>query len=58
MTKKKDSKLQIQNSTVNFLVIAKDAHEDGIEVRVQSHDVWLTQKAIGQLFDADRSVVA
>ena len=22
------------------------------------HDVWLTQKAIGQLFDVDRSVVA
>ena len=24
---------------------------------VQDHDVWLTQKAIGQLFDVDRSVV-
>lgn len=27
------------------------------EVRVQNHDVWLTQKAIAQLFDVDRSVV-
>lgn len=26
-------------------------------MRVQDHDVWLTQKAIGQLFDVDRSVV-
>ena len=51
------SKLQIRNSTVDFLVFTKDAHEDGIEVRVQDHDVWLTQKAIGQLFDVDRSVV-
>ena len=38
-------------------MFTKDAHEDGIEVRVQDHDVWLTQKAIGQLFDVDRSVV-
>ena len=49
--------LQIRNSTVDFLVFTKDAGEDGIEVRVQDHDVWLTQKAIAQLFDIDRSVV-
>ena len=52
-----ENKMQIRNSTVDFLVFTKDAHEDGIEVRVQDHDVWLTQKAIGQLFDVDRSVV-
>ena len=53
----KENKLQIRNSTVDFLVFTKNAHEDGIEVRVQNHDVWLTQKAIGQLFDVDRSVI-
>ena len=47
--------MQFQNSTVDFLVFAKDAHEDGIEVRVQDYDIWLTQTAIGQLFDVDRS---
>lgn len=57
MAENKNTKLQIRNSTVDFLVFTKDAHEDGIEVRVQNHDVWLTQKAIGQLFDVDRSVV-
>lgn len=57
MIDKKKSKLQIRNSTVDFLVFTKDAKEDGIEVRVQNHDVWLTQKAIAQLFDVDRSVV-
>ena len=57
MAEKKNNKLLIRNSTVDFLVFTKDAHEDGIEVRVQDHDVWLTQKAIGQLFDVDRSVV-
>ena len=49
--------LQIRNSTVDFLVFTRDAGEDGIEVRVQNGDVWLTQKAISQLFDVDRSVV-
>ena len=50
-------KLQIRNSTVDFLIFTKDAKENGIEVRVQDENVWLTQKAIGQLFDIDRSVV-
>ena len=53
----KKDKLQIRNSTIDFLVFTKDAHEDSIEVRVQDHDVWLTQKTIAQLFDVDRSVV-
>ena len=61
MIDKKDNSanksLQIRNSTVDFLVFTKDAGENGIEVRVQNGDVWLTQKAIGQLFEVDRSVV-
>lgn len=57
MAKNEKSKIQIRNSTVDFLVFTKDAEEEGIEVRVQDHDVWLTQKAIGELFDVDRSVV-
>ena len=51
-------KIQIRNSTVDFLVFTRDAGDDGIEVRVQNNDVWLTQKAIAQLFDVDRSVVS
>lgn len=46
-----DKKIQIRNSTVDFLVFTKDAAEDSIEVRVQDKDVWLTQKAIAKLFD-------
>lgn len=34
--------MQIRNSTVDFLVFALDAKEEGIEVRVQNGDVWLT----------------
>ena len=52
-----DKKIQIRNSTVDFMVFTKDAGSDSIEVRVQNGDVWLTQKAISKLFDVDRSVV-
>lgn len=52
-----DKKIQIRNSTVDFFVFTKDAAEDSIEVRVQDKDVWLTQKAIAQLFDVERSVI-
>ncbi len=55
--KKDEKKLQIRNSTVDFLVFTRDAKEEGIEVRVQDSDVWLTQKAIGELFEVDRSVI-
>ena len=50
-------KIQIRNSTVDFMVFTKDAGSDSIEVCVQDGDVWLTQKAIATLFDIDRSVV-
>jgi hypothetical protein len=49
--------LQIRNSTVDFLVFTREAGEEGIEVRVQDGDVWLTQMAISRLFEVDRSVV-
>ncbi len=57
MKDKQLNKFQIRNSTVDFLVFTKDAHDEGIEVRVQDNSVWLTQKAISQLFDVDRSVI-
>lgn len=53
-----DKKLQIRNSTVDFLVFTKDSGKDSIEVRIQNDDVWLTQKAIAQLFDVERSVIS
>lgn len=49
--------MQIRNSTADFLVFVKGNGTDSIEVRVQDGNVWLTQKAIGQLFEIDRSVV-
>ncbi len=47
----KEKKLQIRNSTTDFLVFTKQAGESGIEVRVFNESVWLTQKGMSQLFD-------
>ncbi len=46
-----DKKIQIRNSTTDFLVFTKQNGEDGIEVRVHDENVWLTQKSMAQLFD-------
>lgn len=50
-------KIQIRNSTVDFLVFTKQNTEDGIEVRVQDESVWLTQEGISQLFDKGRTTI-
>ncbi|NDV66642.1 hypothetical protein D0T60_15555 [Bacteroides sp. 224] len=49
MTKK--NKLQIRNSTAEFLIFTNQAKENGIEVRVQDETIWLSQKLMGTLFD-------
>jgi len=54
---KKENKLQIRNSTAEFLIFTRQAGEDGIEVRVAEETVWLTQKLISTLFDKGRSTI-
>ena len=53
MIYKKDKKrgIQIRNSTTDFIVFTKQAGEEGIEVRVHNENIWLTQKAMAELFD-------
>ena len=50
-------KLQIRNSTAEFLIFTRQAGEAGIEVRVAEETVWLTQKLISMLFDKGRSTI-
>jgi hypothetical protein len=49
--KKTSGKLQIRNSTAEFLIFTRQAGEDGIEVRVEDETVWLTQKLMAALFE-------
>lgn len=44
-------KLQIRNSTAEFLIFQIENKEDGIEVLYQDETLWLTQKAMATLFD-------
>ena len=52
-----NKKLQIRNSTAEFLIFTNQAQEQGIEVLVKDETVWLSQKLIAILFDIDRSVI-
>jgi len=53
----KEKKLQIRNSTAEFLIFTKQAGDNSIEVRVEDETVWLTQKLIGVLFEKGRSTI-
>ncbi len=50
---KKKYKLQIRNSTAEFLVFTNQDGRNSIEVRVEDETVWLTQKLIATLFDVN-----
>ena len=50
-------KLVIRNSTAEFLIFTSQAGENGIDVRLQDENVWLTQKLIAKLFDVKISTV-
>ena len=52
-----NKKIQLHNTVTDFLIFTTDAKENGIEVRVQDGEIWLTQKSIAELFCIDRSVV-
>jgi len=48
---KKDKRLQIRNSTAEFLIFTTQSGADGIEVRYEAETIWLTQKLMAALFD-------
>jgi len=50
-------KLQIRNSTAEFLIFTLQSGEGSIEVRYQDETIWLTQKLMAELFGVDRSVI-
>ncbi len=44
-------KLQIRNSTAEFLIFTSQAGKDSIEVRFENETIWLSQKLMAVLFD-------
>jgi hypothetical protein len=52
------SKIQIRNSTNDFLVFSKENGGDGVDVLVSDENVWLTQKSICSLYDVSKGTVS
>lgn len=51
----KNNKLYIISSAAEFLIFEQQKKEKGIEVRFEDGDLWLTQKALGELFNTTRN---
>ncbi len=47
--------LIIRSSSAEFLIFERQSHDKGIQVRFEDGDLWLTQKAIGELFNTTRN---
>jgi hypothetical protein len=58
MMTKKDDKIQIRNSTNDFLVFSRENGGDGVDVLVADENVWLTQKSICSLYDTSKSTIS
>lgn len=47
--------LIIRSSSAEFLIFERQTHDKGIQVRFEDGDLWLTQKAMGELFNTTRN---
>ena len=52
-----NKKLQIRNSTAEFLIFQLENKKQGISVMYTEDTLWLTQEAIATLFDKKRSTI-
>lgn len=50
-----EKKLIIRSTSAEFLIFDNQIHKNGIEVRFENGDLWLTQNAIGELFNTTRN---
>lgn len=46
-----DKEIYIRSSSAEFLVFKLQEKEDGIQVRYENENLWMTQKAMAELFD-------
>ena len=48
---KKEKRVSIRNSTIDFLIFTAENLQDGIEVRYENENIWLSQKTMASLFN-------
>jgi hypothetical protein len=51
MMDNENKKLQIRNSTTEFLIFTSQAGEKSIEARFEDNTIWLSQRLMAELFD-------
>ncbi len=52
-----DNKLQIRNSTAEFLIFTSETEEKSLEVLYVDENVWATQDMIADLYDTTKQNV-
>lgn len=53
-----NKELYIRSSSAEFLIFEQQKKEKGIEVRFEEGDLWLTQKALGELYDTSKQDIS
>jgi len=53
----KNKKLQIRNSTAEFLIFTNQSKQSSIEVRYEDETIWLSQKLMSELFDVEVNTI-
>ncbi len=53
----KDKKIQIRNSTAEFLIFTNQSKTSTIEVRYEDETIWLSQKLMAELFDVEVNTI-
>ena len=48
----------VRDSTVEFFIFTSQAKEQGIEVRYEDENLWLTQKMMGELFSVTKQTIS
>jgi len=57
MSDNQNNKLQIRNSTADFLIFTRQNNEEGVAVRVEDENVWLRIEAMSILFQKSRTTI-
>ena len=50
--------LIVRSSSAEFLIFERQKGEKGIEVRFEDGDLWLTQKALGELYNTSKQDIS
>ena len=50
--------LIIRSTSAEFLIFDRQIHKNGIEVRFEDGDLWITQKALGELYNTSKQDIS